>query len=77
MVDKIADQLRIERHTQRMTLDELSLKSGVSAKHLCNIENGKTRPTLETLQKIAKSLGVRISIELTNISEAPQCAVGE
>ena len=62
MHDQIVEKLRIERHTQRFTLKELSEKSGVSKKHICSIENGKTSPSLEILQKLADALGVEIGI---------------
>jgi transcriptional regulator with XRE-family HTH domain len=65
MVDIIADQLRIERHAQRLTLEELANRSGVSVKHICNIENKKTKPTLEILGKLAEAMDVQINVHLS------------
>ncbi|MBM7854974.1 transcriptional regulator with XRE-family HTH domain [Desulfohalotomaculum tongense] len=69
MLNKIVNQLRIERHAQKVTLDELAAKSGISAKHICNIENFKSKPTIETLQKLANALGVKINIQIIGGSD--------
>lgn len=65
MIEQIINQLRVERHAKRWTLDDLADKSGISKKHICNIENGKTRPSMDTLSKIAEALGIKISVQLT------------
>ena len=65
MIEQIINQLRVERHAKRWTLDDLADKSGISKKHICNIENGKTRPSMDTLGKIAEALGIKISVQLT------------
>lgn len=41
---------------------ELAKSSGISVSYLCEIENGKTVPSLKTLLKIAKALKVECSI---------------
>ena len=49
---------------QHLTMNEVSLKSGVSQKHISNIENGKVVPTMETLEKLARALGFEIALEV-------------
>lgn len=44
-----------------LTLTQLSEMTGIGKSTLNNIENGKTSPTLEQLEKIAKALNVRMS----------------
>lgn len=57
--------LQIEkiRKTKGLTQEALSMASGVPRAHLSVIENGKASPTLATLEKIAKALGVQ-TVEL-------------
>lgn len=43
-----------------MTLPELAKKSGVSKGLLSRLETSKQNPTLGTLEKIAKALGVEV-----------------
>jgi len=49
------EQFRMEKG---MTLAELALKSGVAVSHVHNIESGIKNPTVSTLCKISKALGV-------------------
>lgn len=49
------------RSEKNITLVELAKKSGLGKSTLNNIENEKTSPTLEQLEKIAKALDVKIN----------------
>lgn len=49
------------RDKQNITLTQLSKMTGISKSTLNNIENGKTSPTLNQLESIAKALNMRIS----------------
>ena len=49
------------RTAKGLKLEAVAAVTGVSKSTLNNIENGKTSPTLATLEKIAKGLGCRIS----------------
>lgn len=51
-------QARIEKH---LTLIQLAAMTGISKSTLNNIENGRTSPTLDQLDAIAKALNVRIT----------------
>ena len=49
------------RTAKGLKLEAVAIMTGVSRSTLNNIENGKTSPTLENLEKIAKGLGCRMS----------------
>ncbi|WP_368491180.1 helix-turn-helix domain-containing protein [Clostridium sp. BJN0013] len=56
------------RIKNKITMDELSLKSRVSQKHVSNIKNHKATPTVETLNKIANALGADIQLTINKHS---------
>ncbi len=49
------------RTAKGLKLEAVAVMTGVSKSTLNNIENGKTSPTLENLEKIAKGLDCRMS----------------
>lgn len=55
---RVADSLRRYRQERRLSLDDLSARSGVSRAALSQIEGGRTNPTLAVLWKIAVGLEV-------------------
>lgn len=55
---RVADSLRRFRSERRLSLDDLSARSGVSRAALSQIEGGRTNPTLAVLWKIAVGLEV-------------------
>jgi transcriptional regulator with XRE-family HTH domain len=48
---------------------ELAKKAGISISYLCEIENGKSVPSLKTLLKIAKALKVDCSVLIQQSQE--------
>jgi len=54
----IGREVHQQRKRQRLTVNELSEKTGISAGMLSKIENGATSPSLTTLQSLANALGV-------------------
>lgn len=68
MIREIVDELTSIRVKNKITMDELSLITGVSQKHISNIENHKATPTVETLNKIANGLGVDIQLTINKHS---------
>lgn len=40
---------------------ELAKKTGISKSSLYDYERGRTSPTLETMEKVAKGLGVKVA----------------
>ncbi len=54
-------RIREIREQQKMSQEELALKSGVSRTTISNLENDTDRTTMiSTLQKIARALGVTV-----------------
>lgn len=64
MVKEIVAQLKAIRIKSKISMIELSNKTGISQKHISNIENNKATPTIETLEKLSKGLGVEIDLSL-------------
>ncbi len=58
---ELEEKIQALRRERRMSLNELSKKSGVSKSLLSHIERGMSVPTVTTLQKIAKALDTSIS----------------
>jgi transcriptional regulator with XRE-family HTH domain len=52
------ERLLIERARQRVTMAELSRRSGVDVHTISDIERGNRRPHGSTLVKLAEALGV-------------------
>ena len=72
-----------ERKKKNMSLDELAKKSGVSKSMLSQIEQEKTNPTVITVFKISRALGINmqqlletsdsVHIEVIRSDDAPCC----
>jgi len=65
---RIADRVRQLRAAQRLSLDALSGKSGVSRSMISVVERGASSPTAVILERLAAGLGVTMAslFELTN-----------
>lgn len=65
MTDKasrqIADNLKKFRQRKSLTQAELAKKAGINSNYYAKIERGELRPSIETLEKIIKALGVKSS----------------
>lgn len=57
----IGNQLRRYRESREISLDEAAQLTGVSKPSLSNIERGITSPSINTLWKVSKGLGLPIS----------------
>lgn len=65
MSNRIGENIRKLRQKKKMSQDRLSKEADLALNTIVKIETGKNpNPTLETLQKIAKALGVSLD-ELT------------
>jgi len=62
-------QLKNIRKQKKITLQDLSKKTGISVKQLSKIENQKAVPSAATLQKIAAALDAKILIVDDNLPE--------
>ena len=56
--DWFGQNLRVQRLTRRLTLDQLSRATGISKATLSRIENSKISPTYDAIVRIAAGLGV-------------------
>ncbi|HET59538.1 MAG TPA: XRE family transcriptional regulator [Chloroflexi bacterium] len=56
----ISDRLRRTRKMSHMTLKDVSLKTGLSISFLSDIERGRTKPSLETVYKLAECYGISV-----------------
>jgi transcriptional regulator with XRE-family HTH domain len=57
----MARRLREYRDKRRLTQRELARKAGLSRGYLARLEIGRQDPTLSTLEKLARALGVKIA----------------
>ena len=54
--------IRAWREHKNIKMNELSKKVGISPAYLCQIENGKRNPTIDTLKAIARELNIDIDM---------------
>ncbi len=55
---KLGKNLKTIRTAKGITQGDISRKLGFGRGYVSNIENGKTNPTLSTISKLAKALGI-------------------
>lgn len=60
MVDRMAGALRRHRETHNMSLGELSRVTGLSKTSLARLEAGDGNPSLETLWRLGRALGLSV-----------------
>ena len=58
--NKVGLKVRRYRKEKDLTQEKLAEKTGISVDFLSLIERGKNAPSFETLEKIAKALGVPV-----------------
>lgn len=54
----LGKRIRRVRKSKKMSLEKLAAKIGISGAHMSNIENGKTKFSLQVLANIAEALDV-------------------
>jgi len=59
---QLAADLILLRRRRRMTLRQLSIRSGVPLAEVSRIESGRTNPTLATISALACSLGAELKL---------------
>lgn len=62
--------IKTHRKQQKLSLDELSRRAGVSKGMLVEIEKGSANPSIAILCKVAAALGLSVA-EIVNISDDP------
>lgn len=60
MVDRMAGALRRHRETHNLSLGELSRITGLSKTNLARLEAGEGNPSLETLWRLGRALGLSV-----------------
>ncbi|HVX24384.1 MAG TPA: helix-turn-helix transcriptional regulator [Candidatus Saccharimonadales bacterium] len=65
---KLGKRLKQLRHEANLTQEKLSIATGISQTYISGIETGHRNPSIKTLDKIAKALGVRLS-DVTNFDD--------
>ena len=65
-VNKIGNTIRKRRKELSLELKDLQDYSGVNYASISDIENGKTNPTIKTLEKLLDVLGMEININVVN-----------
>ena len=58
---KLGENLRKLRLNKKLSQGDLAKKLSVDRAYISNIENGRMNPTLSTLEKISKALGISSS----------------
>lgn len=58
---KLGENLKKLRESKDLSQGDLADKLEVDRAYISNIENGRMNPTLSTLEKIAKALGISSS----------------
>ncbi|MFP8866697.1 helix-turn-helix domain-containing protein [Enterococcus faecalis] len=71
VVSDIGINLRRERKSKKLSIEELSKKSGVSGITISNIENKKSNPTVSVLWKLSEALGVPLTKLFGKLSDSP------
>jgi len=67
----VGERARALRQERRLTLDELSTRSGVSRRMIALLEAGEANPSLGTLDKLARALGVDFGSLVVSPPAAP------
>jgi transcriptional regulator with XRE-family HTH domain len=72
---RLGRRVRALRKKRRLTQEQLGERAGIAAKYLGSLERGRENPTVRTLAKIAKALGVELT-ELFDTGDASMMTTG-
>lgn len=64
--DEIREAILTLKREYHLTQKELSEKAGITQANLSNIEKGISKPSIESLKKIADATGTRLVVEFRN-----------
>ena len=62
---EIGERLRDIRKSKGISIYRLSQDTGISQNHICDLEHGRRKPSVETLKRLIVPLGITLS-ELFN-----------
>ena len=57
----MAAKIKALRERRGLTQEQLAEKAGIGRSYLARLETARQDPTLSTLEKLAKALGVKVS----------------
>ena len=63
---EIGEQIRERRDILRLQQRDLAELAGISLRTIIQVENGSGNPSLATLQKLAKVLGLEMQLSIIN-----------
>jgi transcriptional regulator with XRE-family HTH domain len=70
----IGPYIRDARRRSQLSQEELAAQAGINRTYLSQLENGRSSPTLEVLNRIALALGVRPAALIPEASAARESA---
>ncbi|TMV49401.1 helix-turn-helix transcriptional regulator [Paenibacillus mesophilus] len=65
-----AKRLTHFREASGLSKNQLSIKSGVSQPYIGDIESGKKKPTIDTIERLCEALGVTLSQFFSSIDDS-------
>ncbi|MGW6330283.1 helix-turn-helix domain-containing protein, partial [Streptomyces sp. NPDC055097] len=68
---QVGPGIRRRRRALELTLAEVARRAGLSVPFLSQIENGRSRPSMASLQRIADALDTT-AVQLLSTAEAPR-----
>jgi transcriptional regulator with XRE-family HTH domain len=68
--DKLIQRLKERREVLNLTQDALADLAGVGLRTIKQLESGQGNPTIITIQKIADTLGMEISLQVKKLNES-------
>ena len=60
---EVRDSIITLRRKRHMTQKELAAKTGLTQANICRLEKGISKPSIDTLKRIAEATGTRLIIE--------------
>jgi transcriptional regulator with XRE-family HTH domain len=57
----IGERVRELREAKGLSISDLAIKAGMKRPNLSRLEHGRHQPSLETLERIAESLGISVA----------------
>lgn len=66
---EVRDLVISTRDKANLTQKQLAERSGLTQANISNIEKGSTRPTIDSLKKIADAMGLRLAIHFADREE--------
>lgn len=68
----IGERLRAVRESKQLSQGDIEKRTGLIRCYVSRVENGHTVPSLETLEKFAKAMGISLAQLFTSNGEEPK-----